>query len=208
MAFLEVSGAVAFWWVRDEVHPVIMTMWQHLCTYTLYFLQYRAGQHTEAQIRTAQNHAFTFAELAQEHLKGKLLTLLLHRGVSHIPAQALELGPTAWYNEAWGERDVRRAKGKGTNHASRRPAQSAANRSLLELALELCKVEQPDIGAPMSKSERQDAAGHGTRDVADRHGVCLLEALKDGNQGVEGDEVCNRAVMRVHVVFMCMHTPR
>lgn len=76
-----------FWYIRDDpsMHPLILQMWCHFRAYALYFMQYRAGQHTAYQIRAAQAHLYRFAWLVEVHLHGKLLTLLLHRAVVHIP---------------------------------------------------------------------------------------------------------------------------
>jgi hypothetical protein len=187
MSFIEISGAVAFHNFKHEIHPVIIQMWGHFRTYALYFLQYRAGQHTETQIRAAQNELFAYAELVEKHLGGKLLTLLLHRAVCHIPDEALNVIPTAFNKEDYGERDVRRTKGPGTGHGLRRPAQAAANRCCLDMSLELCKVERPDVAAPIM-SVRRTRAAHKT-DNGDAHGVQLLEGLSDANTGEDGDVV-------------------
>jgi hypothetical protein len=187
MSFIEISGAVAFHHFKDEIHPVILQMWEHFRTYALYFLQYRVGQHTERQIRAAQNHLFAYAELAEKHLEGKLLTLLLHRAVCHIPDEALHVIPTAFNKEDYGERDVRRTKGPNTGHGLRRPAQAAANRCCMDMSLELCRVEMPDIAAPIMPVKRRRAAKK--TDRGDAHGVQLLEGLSEANTGEDGDVV-------------------
>ena len=189
MSFLEVSGALVFHLFKDEMHPVILKMWQHMRTYALYFLQYRTGQHTVAQIRMAQQHMYLYAVLAETHLQGKLLTLLLHRAVVHIPEQALQIGPTAAYREDWGERGIRAAKGPTTGHAMRRPAQAAANKTLLTLSLGLAKMEDNDVDMPLRRRPAQAGGQACKTDCMDEYGVQLHEGLKPAYTGHSGDVV-------------------
>lgn len=101
-AFIEVSGAVAFHAVREELHPQLLKMWGQYRTFAMYFMGYTAGQHTEAQIRAPQNTLFQAAKFAEDKLQGRLSTVLLHRALVHLPEQALQMWPTAWINESWG----------------------------------------------------------------------------------------------------------
>lgn len=98
LSFLETAGALAFALFKAQIHPLIVRLWAHLRKYALHFLQYLPGQHTVTQIREAQNELYCFAVLAERHLQGQLLTLLLHRAVVHIPEQAIALGPTAFHS--------------------------------------------------------------------------------------------------------------
>ena len=202
MAFIEVTGPIAFHHVRNKVHPGILQLWAHFRAYAMFFMRYRDGQHTEPQIRAAQNELFLLAKYAHQHFGGKLMTVLLHRAVVHIPEQALAIGPTAWYNEASGERDIRRTKSKITNHSTRRPAQHAANVCLADMCLELVKVEQPDIDAHMEKPTQQPAPG--TRDDTDEHGVCLQGPLREANTGEEGDEAARTMMMHCRARSPCL----
>lgn len=162
-------------------------MWGQLRTYALFFLQYRAGQHTEQQIRAAQNQLFRYAQFAEQHLQGRLLTVLLHRAVVHIPEQVLNGIPGAYAREDWGERCIRRVKGGITGHASRKVAEAAAALCCTEMGLEICRREDPNIHAPIEAALQK--AARGEQDVGDMYGVCL-HTLRQGNTGMEGDEVC------------------
>lgn len=192
-AFLDIVGPALFseFGVDDGVPPLFLEMWGHYRLYALYFLRYRHGQHTEAQVREAQGHLFRYAQLAERHLGGKLLTLCLHRAVVHIPEQALQLGPSAWFDESWGERDIRRPKSFITNHSTRNPEKHAANVCLTELGLELCKLEMPEIAAPITLPGVEQAPGICDETAAD--GVCLIGRLKDANERKTGDQVRQRA---------------
>ena len=189
MSFLEVSGAVVFQMFKDEIHPVISKMWLHLRPYALYFLQYRTGQHTVSQIREAQLQLYKYAVLAETHLQGKLLTLLLHRAVVHIPEQALQIGPTAAYREDWGERAIRAAKGPTTGHAMRRPAQAAANKTLVTMSLGLAKMEDNQVDMPLRRDPVPVRSQERTTDRLDEYGVQLHEGLKPAYTGLDGDVV-------------------
>lgn len=175
------------WVVRHAVHPDILKMWGQLRTYALFFLQYRAGQHTEPQIRAAQNQLFRYAEFAERHLKGNLLTVLLHRAVVHIPDQVISGIPGAYSREDWGERCIRRVKGGITGHAARKVAEAAAALCCTEMGLEICRREEPELHAPIEAALPTTAMRD--RDVGDVYGV-RLHTLKPGYTGEEGDEVC------------------
>lgn len=185
--FLEVSGALAMWVVRAEVHPDILQMWGHLRTYALYFLHYRSGQHTVPQIRAAQNELFQYAEFAEQHLRGKLLTVLLHRAVVHIPEQVINGLPGAYVREDWGERCVRRTKGGITGHATAKVAAASAALCCTEMGLEISRRESPELHDPIVAA--LPSASSRLEDEGDAYGV-MLHTLKPGNTGVEGDEVC------------------
>ena len=188
MAFIEVSGPVAFHAVKDKIHPLALEMWGRFRTYAMYFLRYREGQHSPPQVRAAQEQLLGYAVLVEKHLCGKLLTMLLHRAVVHVPEQALAIGPTAWYREEWLERGVRKAKSYTTNHSTRNPALHATNVCLVDMGLQLCKLRQPDIDAHITPDVQ--ARGDGKLDDGDDvHGVCLLGPLVAGDKGGEGDEV-------------------
>jgi hypothetical protein len=152
----------------------------------MYFCRYRPGQHTEQQIRVAQNKLFKVAQFSEEHLAGRLSTLLMHRAVVHIPEQALVLGPTAFHNEAFGERCVRRAKGPVTNHATVNQAEYATGVCLTDMSLELCKVDFPDIEAPMLPNGPRTSQ---RLDSTDADGVCLIGSMQDADKQAAGDEV-------------------
>lgn len=189
MTFLEVSGPLAFHHVADEIHPLIMTMWEHMRTYSMYFLRYRPGQHTVPQIRAAQNELHQYAKLAEEHLGDHLQSVLLHRAVVHIPEQAIRFGPTAFKLEEWLERDVRRCKRAITNHSTRAPAKHATNVCLKEVGLEVCKADPAHfhIERHLKKADKEPAVG--SQDETDEHGVCLLGRLRKGTLGKAGDDV-------------------
>lgn len=190
MAFIEVSGPVAFHAVKDKIHPVALEMWGRFRTYAMYFMRYRDGQHTPGQIRAAQAQLLRYAVLAEKHLCGKLLTVLLHRAVVHVPEQALAIGPTAWYREEWLERGVRKTKSYTTNHSTRNPALHATNVCLLDMGLRVCKRDEPDIDSHITPDVK--ARGAGKLDQGDDvHGVCLLGPLAEGNKDEDGDEVRN-----------------
>jgi hypothetical protein len=187
MAFTEVSGPAAFHAVKDKVHPLILEMWGLYREYAMYFLRYRDGQHTSAQIGAAQDKLLQYAVLAEQNLRGKLLTVQLHHAVVHIPEQARAIGPTAWFKEDFLERSVRQGKAYITNHLSRNPAQDTANICLRDLGLELCKVEHPDIDAGIKRPVQARATC--ATDETDEHGVSLLGALRDANERQDNDEV-------------------
>ena len=166
----------------------MLRMWAHLRTFSLYFLQYLPGQHTVAQIRDAQNELFCFAVLAESHLQGQLLTLLLHRAVVHIPEQAINLGPTAFHSEVWGERAVRRTKGRITGHAMRGPDKASAALCLTEMGLRLNKCAFPYIDGPLDEAEELSTPNE--VDKLDVYGVQLMEGYRAASTGYSEDEVC------------------
>lgn len=186
--FIEVTGAIAFWTVREaaNMHPRIIEMWAHFRAFALYFLQYRPGQHTRNQIRAAQGRLFKFAAFAEEHLEGRLLTVLLHRAVVHIPEQVIDGLPGAYMREDWGERCVRRTKGRITGHATNRAAQASAATCLTEMGLRICKNQHPDIDAPLIAAQ-QKTVRH-KEDAGDSFGA-QLHHLKPAYMGHTGDEV-------------------
>jgi len=185
--FLEISGAFALWRVQDDVHPAILQMWGWLRTYSLYFLQYRPGQHTIAQIRAAQNELFKFAEFAETHLDGKLATCLLHRAVVHIPEQAISGPPTAFLREEFGERCVRRTKGGITGHATNRVAEASASLLCTEMGLQIRRRERPELHHSIERAMPETS--NRIEDEGDAYGT-RLHTLKSANTGVEGDQVC------------------
>lgn len=186
--FVEITGAAMFWYIRDDpgMHPLIVEMWSHFRCYALYFMQYRAGQHTTHQIRAAQAHLYRFAWLAEVHLQGKLLTLLLHRAVVHIPEQVMYGLPGAFLGEAWGERCVRRVKGRITGASTKETARASATVCLTEMALRELAVQNPGIAkgviAATQKQSRQEA------DPGDEYGSSL-RYLRNAYTGDTDDEV-------------------
>jgi hypothetical protein len=189
--FLDVVAPVLFAELQGEIHPVILTMWGHFRRAAQYFLRYSEGQHTESQVRAAQDDAFQYAKLVQQHLDGKLLTLLLHRFVVHLPDQVLALGPSAWWYELWLEREVRRTVQFTSGHASRNAAQYAANICLRHMGLQQCKVEYPDIDSAITIPDVEHKED--SRDTMDKEGVCLVGPLRPASGRQDGDDVrfCN-----------------
>lgn len=184
--FLEITGAVAFWHLKHHIHPGILKMWSHLRKYTLYFLQYRPGQHSPEQIREAQSELLHYAQFCQEQLGGKLLTSLLHRACFHIPEQVLAGLPGAFSREDWGERSIRAMKQYVTGHATVRVAQAAANAALSLMALRHNANRWPGIDDPVQQAlgvvsrrrmDRMDAAGVMLGAIEDAHG-----SGEDGNK--------------------------
>lgn len=68
---IEISLAISFLVAREEIHPGILKMWGHLRKFALYFLHYRPGQHTPAQLRDAQRELFRFGEYAERILTAR-----------------------------------------------------------------------------------------------------------------------------------------
>lgn len=184
---LEVSGALAFYVLRADVHPGILQMWGHLRKYALYFLHYRPGQHTESQIRAAQQELFRYAEYAEKNLQGKLLTCLVHRCFAHIPPHVLLTMPGAFLREDFGERLVRRTKGKITGHATLRAAEASAAVCLTEMGLRIIKNRQPGVDEPLNRI--RPAPSVRPLDDGDEYGT-LLHRLTNANTGLDDDEVC------------------
>jgi hypothetical protein len=185
--FLDVVAPVLFAELQGDVHPVILTMWGHFRRSAQYFLRYSEGQHTEPQVRAAQNEAFQYAKLVQQHLGGKLMTLLLHRFVVHLPEQVLALGPSAWWYELWLEREVRRTVQYIQGHSSRRAAQYAATVCLRHIGLGQCNVEHPGIASAVNIPDAQHKPG--SYDTLDTYGVCLVGPLKPASRHTDGDDV-------------------
>lgn len=162
-------------------------MWARLRTFALFFLQYRPGQHTVAQIRAVQNLLFQYAEFAEANLGGKLLTVLLHRAVVHLPEWVIDALPGAFVREDWGERDVRRCKAGITGHATKKVAEAAASLCCTEMGLANARVEHPELHEPIA--ELTDAHSVRLQDDGDAYGV-QLHALKDAFKLNAGAEVC------------------
>ena len=194
--FLEVTGAIAFWTVRDDpdMPPRMIEMWTHIRTFAMYFMFYSPGQHTYLQVRNAQNHLFKFAEFAEEYLQGNLCTLLLHRALLHIPEMVIRAGPGAFLREDFGERGIRETKQKITHHACSNVAQASAQCCVLEMCLRRHKRKYPDIDAPKDKVKR--AKRRRKTDTGGADGVQLHE-LKDSYTGEDDDEVRCSHLLRV-----------
>lgn len=185
--FMEVSGALAFWMVRDDIPcKGILKMWGWLRSYAIFFLQYRPGQHTIAQIRAAQQQLYQYASYAQQHLGGRLMTVLLHRAVVHIPEQVIYGVPSAYMREDWGERCIRRVKGAVKGHAMNKVAAAAAARCCMDMQLADLRTRHPELHKPIEDALPQAATS--SFDEGDDYG-CQLHALKDAYTGIEGDEV-------------------
>lgn len=183
--WMEVVGAVAMWKFASRIHPGIIKMWGHLRKYAIYFLHYRPGQHTERQIRAAQQELFEYAVYAETHLGGKLLTVLLHRAVVHIPEQVLNGLPGASMREEWGEGCVRRVKRPVKGHAMAKIAQASANVVCDDMGLRLLRTTDPSIELP--KAAPSSSSSSVLQDRVDHYGV-QLHALQDAYTG-ECDEV-------------------
>lgn len=185
--FVEVTGAVAFWHLQQHIHPGILKMWTHLRKYTLYFLQYRPGQHTPDQVRDAQSELLHYAQFCQVHLRCKLLTSLLHRACFHIPEQVLAGLPGAFCREDWGERCIRAMKQFITGHATIKVAQAAAFAALSVMSLRHNANRWPGVDGPV-----QVALGKVSRrqmDEMDTAGV-MLGAIEDSHgDGEDGNKV-------------------
>lgn len=176
-------------------------MWQHLRTYALYFLHYRPGQHTEGQIRAAQQELFKFAEYAEKHLEGKLLTSLIHRAVVHIPAQVLATLPGAFLREDFGERLVRWTKKFIKGHSTVRAAQASAAVCLTQMGLRIVKSESPTVDAPLNLVRSH--VNVRPQDKGDEYGTSL-HYLVNANTGEDQDEVCVLACIHLITCPMCV----
>lgn len=183
---MEVTGAMLFYVARDEVHPGILKMWTHLRKFAIYFLHYRPGQHTESQVLAAQKEMFQFGEYAEEHLRCKTLTLLIHRCFAHLPYQVLSTLPGAYLREDWGERLVRRTKGKITGHSTKQAPRASAGVCLVEMGLRICQQEHPGIDAPLLRIRPPTSSRD--MDPGDVYGTALHQ-LKLAFTGDDGDEV-------------------
>lgn len=170
---MEITGALIFYVFASDIHPWIKEMWGHLRTYTLYFLQYRAGQHTDDQITAAQNALVRYCQCAVRFKFTKLVTVLLHRACYHVPDQARCLLPTAYLREDWGERCIRRTKRFITGHATRNVASASAKCCLDEMALQASTTLQDDVVAldVLGKKVNRTLV----TDVPDEFGVQLHE---------------------------------
>lgn len=200
--FVEVTGAVAFWHLRQHIHPGIVKMWGHLRKYTLFFLQYLPGQHTVDQIREAQSELLQYAQFCQENLQGRLLTSLLHRACFHIPQQVLVGLPGAFCREDWGERCIRAMKQFITGHATIRVAQAAAFAALSLMSLRHNAMRWPGVDGPtliaLGKSSRR------MMDTMDSDGV-MLGALEDAHgNGQDGNKVRSPIVQFNRLACQCM----
>lgn len=186
--FVEVTGAACFYVARKEVHPGILKMWSHLRKFTLYFLHYRPGQHTEAQVLAAQQEIFQFGEYAEQHLHCKTLTCLVHRCYAHIPLHVLATMPGAFLREDWGERLVRRTKSRITGHSTQQAARASADVCLIEMGLRLSQHKHPGIDGPLLRI--RPVARSRPSDNGDSYGVQLHQLLS-AYTGEEGDVVCS-----------------
>lgn len=192
--FIEVTGAIAFCQVQDDVHPGIMKMWGHLRKFAIYFLHYRPGQHTKPQIEAAQKEIFQYAEYAEQHLKGKLLTCLLHRAYAHIASHVHASLPGALLREDFGERLVRWTKGRITGHATIRAAQASTTVCLTEMGMRINKNKNPDIDEPLDRIRPSPVVR--PKDGGDDYGT-LLHELKNASPGDDRDEVIRCLLMTV-----------
>ena len=185
--FIEITGAIRFYVARAEIHPGILKMWSHLRKFTLYFLHYRPGQHTDAQIRAAQRELFQFGEYAERNLKCKMLTCLVHRCFAHIPDQVSGTLPGAFLREDWGERLIRHTKGRITGHDTKETERAAAGVCLDEMALRITQKRYPGVDGPLLAIEPQGSSR--PRDSGDDYGT-LLHSLWPAYTGEDNDEVC------------------
>lgn len=187
--FVEVTGAVAMWHLKKHIHPGIVKLWTHLRKYTLYFLQYRPGQHTVQQVKAAQSELLKYAEYCQKNLNGHLLTSLLHRACFHIPQQVLMGLPGAFSREDWGERCVRFMKQFVTGHALTKVAQASAATLLALMALRQNANRWPGVDVPTRLATEKKSRF--VWDTTDDCGV-KLGALKDAHgDGGERNKVSN-----------------
>lgn len=182
-------GAVGFVMLQDVIHKRILDMFGHLRKYTLYFLEYRQGQHTPRQIAAAQQEIAIVAKFAEDHLQGSMITMLMHRAVVHIPEQAMMCGPTAFLCEEFGERCIRRFCSHLAHHSTNDVAKSAAATALREMGLRKQKAEHEDIDAPLIRAKAVQP--NAWSDKGDAHGT-QLQRLWKANTGLEGDEVRHR----------------
>lgn len=183
---LEVTLAITFLVARDEIHPGIIKMWSHLRRFALYFLHYQPGQHTQDQLRAAQRELFQFGEYAEKNLNSKMLTCLVHRCFAHIPHHVDATLPGAFLREDWGERLIRRTKGKITGHATSQAARASADVCLTEMGLRILQQKYPDIDQPLKLIN--PCPSPRPQDSGDDYGT-QLHWLAPAYTGVEGDEV-------------------
>lgn len=183
---MEIVGALMFYIFRHDIHPWIKQMWTHLRRYTLYFLQYRTGQHTRSQIRAAQNELVQYAECAARYKFGKLVTLLLHRAIYHIPAQVEMMLPGAYMREDWGERCVRRTKRYITGHATKHSARASAQCCSDEMTLRANEALEGEAEALVVTSQHVSRTSE--QDDPDNYGV-QLHSIKFCDD--ESPEVCS-----------------
>lgn len=186
--FLEVTGAIVFWAVRDDprLPPHMLQMWSHLRSYAMYFLYYRKGQHTTDQIRLAQSHLLKFAMFAETKLQGRLCSVLLHRASVHVPKQVGDTLPGAFMREDFGERSIRTTKHKITHAATKNAAKASADCCILEMCMRRQKRLHPDIDEPMKRFRSSKKAR--ITDVGGGDGV-QLHQMRDAYIGEENDEV-------------------
>jgi len=186
--FIEVTGALAFWSIKDDPRtpPRMIEMWSHLRSYAMYFLFYRPGQHTIQQIRAAQNHLFKFAEFAEKEMGGRLCSLMLHRGMHHLPAQVVDAGPSAYWREDFGERGIREGKQRVTRHAAKDAAQASAAGCMLDMCMRTHKRKWPEVEAPVLRT--MSGKRHRIADGGGADGV-QLHHLNEANKGIATDEV-------------------
>lgn len=170
----------------------------------MYFLYYRQGQHSLAQIRHAQSHLVKFAIFAESQMKGRLCSLLLHRASVHIPKQVHDTLPGAYMREDFGERSIRTTKHKITHAATRDAARASADCCLLEMCLRRQKRMNPDIDEPMARWLAGKKVRH--TDAGGADGV-QLHQLHQAYTGAANDEVCSRSWLS-HYTTHAMYTVR
>lgn len=190
---VEITIAMIMYVARSEIHPGILKMWAHLRKFTLYFLHYRPGQHTDAQILDAQRELFQFGEYAEQHLHCKSLTCLVHRCFAHIPQQVMATLPGAYLREDWGERMIRHTKGAITGHATKHAARASAGVCLVEMGLRANQQQHPSIDEPL-RAIRPTPSPR-PKDTGDDYGT-LLHTLSPAYTGEDRDEVCNCTSIR------------
>lgn len=184
--FIEIAGAIAFYHFRSGIHPGILKMWGHLRKYALYFLHYRPGQHTTAQIRLAQREIFQFGEYAEANLNASMLTCLVHRCFAHIPAQVLATLPGAFLREDFGERVVRWTKKFIKGHSTVRAAGASANVCLTQMGLRIHLNKHPGVDGPLNCIRRRPPVR--PLDDGDDYGTALHK-LTPAHTGEDHDEV-------------------
>lgn len=95
--------------------------------------------------------------------------------------------PGAFLGEAWGERYVRRVKGRITGASTKETARASANVCLTEMALREAATQSPNIAQGVIKENETHSQQEA--DPGDEYGYSL-RYLRNAYTGEKDDEVC------------------
>ncbi len=182
-------------------HEDVLKLWAPLRKATVYFLDYREGQHCQSLVDKAQDWLGRYARLAERMVpKRNLNTNQLHQCVFHLPTSVRLWGPDIFRSEFWVERMMQLVKRVTKYRTMCSPELVACGAWLLKHCIAAGAAEDPELLATWSKIDPMTIR-FTPPDNFDRDGNTLTHKVADENGPDSAKVMCSMFVHPLAQVF-------